>query len=96
MSYCVLYVDTGTIVARYDGFVAADQAANELAARRPDLAPEIGVLEFDASGEPSGVFTPARSPLVEASSTAAEAAAAITPENPGLLVDTLRHELVLN
>lgn len=96
MSFNVVYIDTGSIVASYGERAAAEAAAMELGRERPDLAVDVGVLEFLGTGEPAGDFTSAAELLDQASPSpdaAAEHAAQVADEasrDPEELATTAR------
>ena len=59
MSYAILYAQNGEIIADFDSHDEAVAALREYVAEHASVIDQVGLIEFDDYGHPSGEFVPA-------------------------------------
>jgi hypothetical protein len=60
MTYAIILIENGDIVADYDSADDARAALHEYVVENPGVLDRVGLLEFDNDGQPVGDFQPAR------------------------------------
>jgi hypothetical protein len=54
MSHAILYTENGDLVVDFETADEARTALHELVAENPSVRDRVGLLEFDAEGQPVG------------------------------------------
>lgn len=54
MPYAILYIENGDFVADFDSVDEARTALRDFLADQPAVRDRVGILEFDADGQPVG------------------------------------------
>jgi hypothetical protein len=60
MTYAILYIENGDLVADFDTEDDARAALHEFVTENPSVGDRIGLLAFDDAGQPVGEFQSAR------------------------------------
>jgi hypothetical protein len=58
MTYAIVYIEHGDVVADFDDYVEARTALSEFVSEHPEVLDRVGILPFDDDGVP-GEFEPA-------------------------------------
>lgn len=58
MTYAIVYVEHGDLVADFDDYEAACSALSQFVSENPEVLHRVGILPFDQDGVP-GEFEPA-------------------------------------